>query len=78
MAFNDAIVSLLDKNSQELLFSLERMMKLYKGIYKYEVPEYKLIAIDVLFFLQLARHYGMEVQIEHELIPKDLVLPVGS
>ena len=54
MAFNDAIVSLLDKDTEGLRTSLERMMKLYKGIYRYEIPEFKLIAIDALFFLQLA------------------------
>jgi|AntRauTorckE6833_2_1112554.scaffolds.fasta_scaffold06953_1 RNA processing factor Prp31 len=76
IAFNDAIVSLIDRNIDDFNSALERMMKLYKGIYKYEVPEFKLIAIDALFFIQLARHYGMDVQIQHELIPQDLIKPV--
>ena len=76
IAFNDAIVSLIDRNTDDFNSALERMMKLYKGIYKYEVPEFKLIAIDALFFIQLARHYRMDVQVQHELIPQDLIKPV--
>jgi RNA processing factor Prp31 len=76
IAFNDAIVSLIDRNIDDFNSALERIMKLYKGIYKYEVPEFKLIAIDALFFIQLARHYGMDVQVQHELILQDLIKPV--
>lgn len=78
IAFNDAIVSLIDRNIDDFNSVLERMMKLYKGIYKYEVPEFKLIAIDALFFIQLGRYYGMDVQIQHELIPQDLIKPVEA
>ena len=58
--------------------AMSGLMKLYRANYKYEIPEYKLIAIFPLGLLQLARHYGMDVSIEHALIPKDLLVPVSQ
>lgn len=70
--------SLYYRKEKEFEENLYNLMKLYKSNYKYEVPEYKLIAIFPLGLLQLARHYGMDVSIDHELIPKDLLLPVNK
>ena len=72
----EVIAALHFRETKNFETNFQQLMKGYKAKYKYEVPEYKLIAIFPLGLVQLARHYGMEVQVQHELIPQDLIKPV--
>ncbi|MAP24623.1 MAG: hypothetical protein CMM87_03720 [Rickettsiales bacterium] len=72
----EVIAALYFRETKNFETNFQQLMKGYKAKYKYEVPEYKLIAIFPLGLVQLARHYGMDVQVQHELIPQDLIKPV--
>lgn len=76
LIYNRILQSIFSKSIDDFETAIKDMMLAYKKMYRYELPEYKLIAITPLFFIQLARHYGMDVQVQHELIPQNLIKPV--